>query len=342
MRAALFFSLVIVGCGGGKVRTPESLPPGGQVTVATYNLYLGADLMTLFTAMGNPGPAVAGIFRDVQASDPPARMDAVAAQLATAPPELIALQEVALWRTQQPADGTASPAMDVRFDFLQLVVDGLARRGLTYTIAAVRTNSDVEATGDAAGGAVDVRFTDRDAILVREGVSPGATSQNDFEVVLKVPTSTPLGTVSVRRGWVALDVLGLRFLNTHLEAAADPIRDAQAAQLLVDTTSTQPIVVIGDFNFAPGSLPYDSFRGALYEDKWPEAAPNDPGPTCCQAADLRNAESMLSERIDLVWTRGGDFRAVAGDRMGETPADKTASGLWPSDHAGVRLTLQKP
>jgi hypothetical protein len=31
----------------------------------------------------------------------------------------------------------------------------------------------------------------------------------------------------------------------------------------------------------------------------------------------------------------GDFQAQAADRVGEEPADKTPSGLWPSDHAGV-------
>jgi endonuclease/exonuclease/phosphatase family metal-dependent hydrolase len=342
MRLLLACSLLVLGCGDGGGRAPQSVPPGARLTVATYNLYLGADLMALFSAMGSPGPAVAGIYGDVQASDPVARMDAVAAQLAAMPPEVIALQEVALWRTQQTADGAATPATDVTFDFLQLLSDGLERRGLRYTAAIVGTNSDLEATGEFADGARDVRFTDRDVILVKEGVAIGRTWQNEFEVELTVPTPTALGTVTVRRGWLAVEVLGVRFFDTHLEAAADPIRDAQAAQLLVDTVETAPLIVAGDFNFAPGSLPYEKFETAQFEDKWPQAAAGDPGLTCCQAADLRNADSSLRERIDLVWTRGGDLDAVAGDLLGETPADKTPSGRWPSDHAGVRMTLQKP
>ena len=30
------------------------------------------------------------------------------------------------------------------------------------------------------------------------------------------------------------------------------------------------------------------------------------------------------------------------DVVGEEPADRTASGLWPSDHAGVIATLTLP
>jgi hypothetical protein len=49
----------------------------------------------------------------------------------------------------------------------------------------------------------------------------------------------------------------------------------------------------------------------------------------------------LTKRIELVLTKGG-FNPVAVDVVGEESADRPASGLWPSDHAGVVATLQIP
>jgi hypothetical protein len=43
------------------------------------------------------------------------------------------------------------------------------------------------------------------------------------------------------------------------------------------------------------------------------------------------------QRVDLVLTRGEALQAQNGALFGITPASKTASGLWPSDHAGVAL-----
>jgi hypothetical protein len=51
--------------------------------------------------------------------------------------------------------------------------------------------------------------------------------------------------------------------------------------------------------------------------------------------------STLTKRIELVLTKGG-FNPVAVDVVSEESADRTASGLWPSDHAGVVATLQIP
>jgi hypothetical protein len=48
--------------------------------------------------------------------------------------------------------------------------------------------------------------------------------------------------------------------------------------------------------------------------------------------------SSFSARIDLVLFRG-DFEATGADLVGEIPADRTPSGLCPSDHAGVAATL---
>jgi hypothetical protein len=76
-------------------------------------------------------------------------------------------------------------------------------------------------------------------------------------------------------------------------------------------------------------------------DAWIVARPGENGFTCCQAEDLLNPLNLASERIDLVLFRG-DFGVMAADILGEDPADRTESGLWPSDHAGVAATLRLP
>ncbi len=68
--------------------------------------------------------------------------------------------------------------------------------------------------------------------------------------------------------------------------------------------------------------------------------PNDPGYTCCQNANLLNPTSLLNERLDLILFRG-PFAVSDVVLVGDDPADKTPSGLWPSDHAGVVARLRQ-
>jgi endonuclease/exonuclease/phosphatase family metal-dependent hydrolase len=84
-------------------------------------------------------------------------------------------------------------------------------------------------------------------------------------------------------------------------------------------------------------------RDAGFVDSWAEAHPTQPGLTCCQEGDLLNSTAALFVRIDYVLTRGG-FNTFSADILGEDTTDKTPTGLWPSDHAGVvaRLTLPWP
>jgi endonuclease/exonuclease/phosphatase family metal-dependent hydrolase len=351
MRALVVCWLLAVGaaaCPSEQTRRPAGMPapPTTSLRLVTYNLYLGADLVPLLSGAIDPrdvGGVVATTFAAVQATDPPARADAWAAELAAVQPDLVALQEVALWRTQSPGDGAATAATVVAYDFLQLLVDALGRRGLIYRPAIVAEHTDVEAAGDFPGMPMDVRFTDRDAILVNAdaGLAIVGTDEGTFTAELVIPTIA-FGTVSVPRGWVAVDisVAGqmVRIVGTHLEAVAPPIRDAQAIELVAGPASGSPLILAGDFNFDPGALAYRGFVAGGLLDEWARVQPGDAGPTCCQAADLRNPASQLDQRIDLVFTRG-PLAASTAERIGEDPADRTPSGLWPSDHAGVSMQI---
>ena len=198
---------------------PLPSPPNGSVvTVMSRNLYLGADLGPAIGADNVCEAIDAGgqILNDVDASDFPARAKLLAAEIASAKPDLVGLQEVALWRFQPNSDFTGSPATTVRYDFLQLLLDEMAARGANYSVAVVQDEFDQELPADRDGSDAtneficgadeDGRLTMRDAILVRNDrdiqVSNPQSGQFDelYEVVLggAIP-------IDVERGWTSLE-----------------------------------------------------------------------------------------------------------------------------------------
>ena len=155
--------------------------------------------------------------------------------------------------------------------------------------------------------------------------------------------NTALGQVTPPRGWTSVDVKirgkSFRFVDTHLEAFSAAVRNPQAAELLAGPAATDlPTVVVGDFNSGPGLDlgAYGTVLAGGFSDAW-QGGPS----SCCHKNDLHDANAPLTKRIDLVFTRGG-FETVAADLLGEQLGDRTPSGLWPSDHAGVVATLRLP
>jgi endonuclease/exonuclease/phosphatase family metal-dependent hydrolase len=180
----------------------------------------------------------------------------------------------------------------------------------------------------------------------RQGLSNLQIEQ--FGVKLAVPSV--VGTISDTRGWAAVDVeadgKSFRFVTTHLDSVSPAIRLAQADELLRTAADTNlPVVMAGDFNIPadssldPSFLAYQAMINAGFTDAWQSKRAPDPGFTCCQAENLSNPTSQLSHRIDLVLFRGA-FGVADISLIGNQPADRTSSGLWPSDHAGVAATLR--
>jgi hypothetical protein len=77
---------------------------------------------------------------------------------------LVGLQEAVLVRTQSPPDGPATPATTVVLDYVQILLNALAARGLHYEVVVQSINFDAELPS-ALG--FDVRHTDREVILAR-------------------------------------------------------------------------------------------------------------------------------------------------------------------------------
>lgn len=309
-----------------------------DVRVATYNLYLGADLSLLFDAPDTAELArrIARVRAGLDATRFAERAAAIAGVLARERPDLVGLQEVSRWSSTRYVDGRAGPA-EVVVDFLPVLLTALADAGCPYDARAVNENfsgampvADDEWVGLVGANVTLVRRGSRVEVLA-ETTAPFATA---FEVVTAVEGLT----FPVARSWSRVDVevdgVPLRFVNTHTEAYDGPTRDAQRDEVLaVNADATGPVVLVGDLNTTPDRVGVPP----PWVDAW-HAGEGD-GLTFGQDADLANETSGMRQRIDYVWVRDAVVRRAwtAGDR----PEDRsTPHRLWPSDHAAVLADLR--
>lgn len=322
---------------------PDARGPDAEpLTVMTYNVYVGGSVGTVLSVQNllQVPTEVANVYDSVIASDFPGRAAAIAKSIKPYRPHLIGLQEVSLIRTQNPGDriaGGTVPAEEVVIDFLQVLMDALQAEGLDYKIAAQVQNVDVEMPMFAETGIVDARLTDSDVILARGDVAVSRPVAANYTSTLTIE----MLALEIPRGYAAVDAtvngVTYRFVNTHLEAFSPELRVAQM-QELVDILSdeTLPVIVLGDFNTrAPNGAAYQILLSAGYIDIW-QMDSEGTGNTCCQASDLRNAVNDNSVRIDQIFVGNLELPAsVMTYTIGDKPSDRLASGLWPSDHAGV-------
>jgi hypothetical protein len=368
------------------------------VKVMTRNLYLGADIFKVLEAAQNPDSGLGGLdipvavtelFQTVQYTNFPERAEAIAKEIWITRPHLIGLQEVSTWYTQSPGDffdissgvpqpnPDQAPAEDVAYDFLTILLDALAARGLHYEVAVSVTNADVELpmlTGFISDQRIptfdDLRLVDHDVILVRGDVDVS----NPMAANYMNNVSEIIGGIELEftRGWAAIDaeVCGetYRFVNTHLEISSDPqsiFRVIQAAQmqelLTILSYEPNPILLVGDFNSSPehvpgvGCLPGSSdchdyvppyLQATMYAgylDAWELIFWPRDGFTSGFDEFVSDPTVELTERIDLVllMPQQKEIRRVAGITTGDNAFCMTPGGLWPSDHAGVvtRITF---
>jgi endonuclease/exonuclease/phosphatase family metal-dependent hydrolase len=334
------------GGGGGFVYQDD-----GQLQVMTRNLYLGADLFPLLTATPDEFVALANsvIESVMETNDFAVRAAGIANEIAAARPDLVGLQEVSLWRTQFPGDGTATPATAVVLDFLALLQNELAARGLPYVVAEEIDLFDLEVPVPIGTTTpTDVRLTDRQVILAIQGLPTRLPSSGvGSGVFTTLAEPTVLGTtLPILRGWTAVETTvggkQIAFYNTHLEAFDPPdFRIAQAGELAAlldaDLLSTVAQVLVGDLNSLPGTEGHLAITNAGFSDLWAEAGTG-AGLTCCFDADLTVSTATLDQRIDYVLWRGalapasGAPPVIVGDEAGDRIGNPQR---WPSDHAGV-------
>ena len=155
--------------------TMVGVPGSSGLTVMTWNVYYGTDPTIVLQAPSLDQVPVyaAQAWALVGETNFPERAEALARAIAANRPELVGVQEAALWRTQHPSDFFGNPAPNaahVEYDFLALLTAALERRGLHYVVAAIDVTTDIEVPMVVGNTLDDVRLTDRDAVLVRQGV----------------------------------------------------------------------------------------------------------------------------------------------------------------------------
>lgn len=310
-----------------------------------WNIYVGTDVGIVLNAPPDQIPfAAAEAYRLYLSTNFAERAERIADFIRLHRPHLIGLQEVAYLERNGVLE----------FEHLDILMDALARRNLPYRVAGVVTNADISLPMVLNPPTLEsVRLVDRDVILARRDVRTDNVEAVRYQAALPLPD---LG-LSIPRGYVALDATvngrTIRFVNTHLEAFVEVVRNAQAQELLFRLQNeTNPIVLVGDFNSpAPDGPTYLDIEAAGYVDIWPEnlLRREGPGYTSPHAGDLRNTDIFLDKRIDQIWVRtAGDpigrfeigpvLAVVVGDEL----RDRTRSGLWPSDHAGVVARMLIP
>ena len=333
----------------------------GSIRVMTRNVYVGTDLDSIYRVQDpNLIPeAVTWAVQMMLSTNFSERAQAIAKEVALGQPHLIGLQEISLFRIQSPGDavfGGTVPAEEIWFDYLDILLNALQEKGLDYRVAGIIENFDVEVPMVAGINPLsfdDVRLTDYDVVLARNDVDVENVVTQNYQAYLPVPQFG----VNIMRGYVAMDATvggkTYRFVSTHLESEGEPIRYAQAEELVATLQNeTKPVILVGDLNTrAPGEPTYQYLLSQDFVDTWTRnLVPfNRDGYTAIHDPDLRNTTVKLDHRIDLVLVRTNKWRfnrqvigPVLAFVVGDELRDRTPSGLWPSDHAGVIARLQIP
>jgi endonuclease/exonuclease/phosphatase family metal-dependent hydrolase len=347
------------------------------VKVMTRNVYLGADLTPGVQATSLQGlvNGAGKILNEVDINNFPVRAKGLASEILTTKPDVVGLQEVALWR-EQPCDQNPLPpnATEVRVDFLAKLLGELNKARQMYRPVISKNEFDFEvwANTDAnestsgpncpLGSEINGRLTMRDVILVRRGVRAAKPKSGTFKTLLRVK---PAGvTVDVIRGWTSVDatVSGkkLHFVNAHFEAfdsnAANStntdetvgngqIRAAQAKELVAGPgRSRLPVIALGDFNsdvkteVKPGD---GSAYRALLKGGFVERSTNSPL-GCCLESSLITAKGGgdvgdFDHKVDHVMTnKPKKVKLLKSTITGRNPVN----GFWNSDHAGIFSSLR--
>ncbi len=291
LRARLVGIVLVSGIAGALLASPAGAQADANETYVkfmTRNLYLGADLGPAINAASTNDfvDANGQIVRDVDTNNFPTRAKGLAQEILSKKPDLVGLQEVALWRYGPLNDGAPftcngvpdddSPfgcdftASTVRYNFLNELLRELNKAETRYRVVISQREFDFEAPTDYNGvpgdgdacpaqcdGEENDRLTMRDVILARvDRVTTTNVKAGHFETLYE-PTVAGTLVVHVLRGWTQAEVTvrgshKFRFVNTHLEAFGDPtIRRDQARELVKPggpAAGQLPVVLMGDLN----------------------------------------------------------------------------------------------
>jgi Endonuclease/Exonuclease/phosphatase family len=371
LRAFILFALAWAVIGVGTAYAD------GNVTVMTQNVYQGTEFAHIQGLVGKASvtlpevlAATTADYATYEHTNFKARAKQIAAEIAQNNPALVGLQEVATWHkgSFNPFAPFALPA-SVSEDFTEVLVKALAADGVHYAPVSTHENNftlafpivvnaepfplNLEAVGMVESG----------EILARTGAGQLTLSNPQQGVYnYKVEFENPYTHEGIpfHNSWQSIDVTvpgkTFRFITTHLDAL-DPsgfIRGHQAKELVEGPANTSlPVVVTGDMNSGPKSLPAITGPAAYntllaggpagpMKDAWTAAGLGAPPLTCCHLEfnDLVNdPNATYTQELDHVFIRGS-LKAKSGKLVGNTvPNPAPNPFIWPSDHAGMVATL---
>jgi len=301
--------------------------------------------------------AVDAAYAQVVASQPTTRVEKLADEIVAHAPLLVGLQEAFLIRIGK-STSPPTPATQVGVDYLGMLLEELQNRGHPYVAVATLPGIDAQAPGKTGQ---DVRVTDQTVIIAAQTPALTITHQHVENFLINLPVPVPaLGTtLTDLKGWASVDAKidggAFRFVTTHLENLVPgqqfggaAIQLAQAEELVeVAAPPDRAVIMAADFNANaskasdPSNLTYKLLvqggTNGTFTDAWKQLHPTDPGFTCCQAADLGNRRSLLSQRIDLVLYRGPIQAVKASLLAGNLPTDLPP--FWASDHTALEATF---
>jgi endonuclease/exonuclease/phosphatase family metal-dependent hydrolase len=323
----------------------------------TVNLYIGGGIDRVIALdpanpdyLSNLVFTVTGVYYEIVASQPAARMQGVADAIAARLPDIVAVQEATLLRNQSPGDlvvGGTTPATNVVFDYLGMLVSALNARGAPYAVAATSYEWEAEMPmlNLQTGTVDDVRQTDRDAILVRTDLPRGQLrvshpQSGHFTNVMEFPA---IG-LALYRGWCSVDVFvrgqKFRYVCTHPDDETFPqLQLRQGLELVGRLSSVNwPVILAGDFNADPlhrnGTQTYDVFVAAGFRDAWAATQPDDLGGGLTWGHDefLADPTTAFIWQLDHVFCRGAGFVPTYAEVI-DMELDRTQPPFWASDHA---------
>ncbi len=318
------------------------------LTVLSQNIYVGADVDAIITALNSPDPnddipvlvQQIGVLGE---TDFPTRAAALARIIARERPDLVGLSEVSRIDIDLPPLGIA-----YHVDFGEEIGRALRREHLPYRVAASIKNFTAAPAPGISLVDYDIVLVNRDRVRVGSGVVSKLFTNNVGPIAPGVSLS--YGFVSV-----PVTVAGVRYkvVTTHLQDDVGGIdlsllRASQMQDIVVSLGDAPHAVVMGDMNDGAGTPMYQVALAGGFSDVWAVLEPGSEGFTCCHSSTLTDAR-IPDQRIDLILARGlgRNQDPVVGliRRLGVLPSEMfpgPAHPIFLSDHLGLLATLHRP
>ena len=343
----------------------------------TRNIYLGGNIMrpleateglsgtNALLAFGRANHQLRNVVERTAFSE---RANLLAQEIQLRQPDLIGLQEVAMWRrgTMELGAIGVSNATTVTGDWLAVLRRRLSDLGLDYNVVHTQVESDVEGPawvsnpGDGTGR--DLRLTMRDVLLKRADPAIKITNRGGGNYASRVVFNLSGVDFAFIRGYnwadVRVDGENFRFINTHLESISSSTALEQVQELIAGPANVpgRDVIAVGDFNSdpldhstkpddeppTPHSAPYEEITGpGGFFDTWLQHAPASEGYTSGLNEYANNADlSTIDHRIDFVFAKPKAGFGVTVNNAWVVGRDaQTPAGLWASDHMGVAVEL---